>query len=88
MSPCSTTSSLAWIRVRCIILKHSVALGRHGQIDDQTAEGQYHRVAGFHLLAAINIYWNTVQLGEAAASINFSGTTPNPVLLDRGLPLG
>ena len=33
--------------------------------DDRSSEGQHYRMAGFSLLAAIIIHWNTAHLGEA-----------------------
>lgn len=69
-------------------LKRAIALGRRGQIDDRTTEGQHYRVAGLNLLAAIIIYWNTAQLGRIVTGMSSSGVAPDPALLAHVSPLG
>ncbi|SDG03014.1 Transposase and inactivated derivatives, TnpA family [Celeribacter baekdonensis] len=48
-------------------LKNALRIGRQGEILDRTAERQHCRMAGFNLLVAIVIYWNTKHLGHAVA---------------------
>ena len=40
-------------------LKNALRIGRQGEIQDRTTEGQHYRMAALNLLAAIVIYWNT-----------------------------
>ena len=54
-------------------LKNAMRIGRQGEIRDRTAEGQHYRMAGLNLLAAIVIYWNTLQLGHAVAARRKAG---------------
>ena len=46
-------------------LKRAINFHQRGELRDRTGEGQHYRVAGLNLLAAIIIYWNTLQLGHA-----------------------
>ena len=51
-------------------------------------EGQYYRMAGLNLLAAIIIYWNTKHLGQAVAARQRAGLNCDPALLAHISPLG
>jgi hypothetical protein len=61
---------------------------RQGEIRDRTAEGQYYRMAGLNLLAAIIIYWNTKHLGHAVAARHRAGLECCEELLAHISPLG
>ena len=50
--------------------------------------GPAYRMAGLNLLAAIVIYWNTVQLDEAVRQRKHAGLTVEPELLAHISPLG
>ena len=63
-------------------------IGRQGEIRDRSSEGQYYRMAGLNLLAAIVIYWNTAHLGEAVRQRKHAGLTVEPELLAHISPLG
>ena len=69
-------------------LKNALRIGRQGEIRDRTAEGQHYRMAGLNLLAAVIIYWNTAQLGEAVKQRQKAGLTCSPELLAHISPLG
>ena len=69
-------------------LKRALNFNRHGEIRDRTIEGQHYRIAGLNLLAAIIIYWNTVQLGEAIAERRNAGLPVPLELLAHMSPLG
>lgn len=59
-------------------LKNALRIGRQGEIRDRTAEGQHYRMAGLNILAAVVIYWNTAQLGEAAKQRQKAGLNCSP----------
>ena len=63
-------------------------IGRQGEIRDRSSEGQYYRMAGLSLLAAIVIYWNTAHLGEAVRQRKHAGLTVEPELLAHILLTG
>ena len=69
-------------------LKGALRIGRQGEIRDRTTEGQHFRIAGLNLLTAIIIYWNTKQLGVAAAKRQNAGLDCSPDLLAHISPLG
>ena len=69
-------------------LKNALRIGRQGEIRDRTAEGQNYRMAGLNLLAAVIIYWNTAQLGEAVKQRQKAGLNCSPELLAHISPLG
>ena len=69
-------------------LKNALRIGRQGEIRDRSTEGQYYRMAGLNLLAAIVIYWNTVRLGEAVRQRKRAGLPVEPELLAHISPLG
>ncbi|WP_143508300.1 Tn3 family transposase, partial [Pseudovibrio brasiliensis] len=69
-------------------LKNALRIGRQGEIRDRTAEGQHYRIAGLNLLAAIIIYWNTDQLGQALSKRKLDGLDCPPELLAHISPLG
>lgn len=69
-------------------LKNALRIGRQGEIRDRTAEGQYYRMAGLNLLAAIIIYWNAKHLGHAVALRRRAGLEYPPNLLAHISPLG
>ena len=69
-------------------LKNALRIRRQGEIRDRTAEGQHDRMAGFNLLTAIIIYWNTKQLGQAVAARQRAGLNGDPTLLAHISPLG
>ncbi|MDE9451549.1 Tn3 family transposase [Aliiroseovarius sp. Z3] len=69
-------------------LKNALRIGRQGEIRDRTAEGQHYRMAGLNLLAAVIIYWNTAQLGEAVKQRQKAGLNCSPELLAHISPLG
>ncbi|MBF0381778.1 MAG: Tn3 family transposase [Magnetococcales bacterium] len=69
-------------------LKNALRIGRQGEIRDRTSEGQHYRMAGLNLLAAIIIYWNTVQLGKAVMMRKRAGFPVQPELLAHISPLG
>lgn len=69
-------------------LKNALRIGRQGEIRDRTAEGQHYRMAGLNLLAAIIIYWNTKQLGQAVAARQRAELNCDPALLAHISPLG
>lgn len=69
-------------------LKNALRIGRQGEIRDRTAEGQHYRMAGLNLLAAIIIYWNTDNLGQAVAKRLSAGLKCPPELLSHISPLG
>ena len=69
-------------------LKNALRIGRQGEIRDRSAEGQHFRMAGLNLLAAIIIYWNTKQLGQAVTSRHRAGLDCSPSLLAHISPLG
>lgn len=62
-------------------LKNALRIGRQGEIRDRTAEGQHYRMAGLNLLAAVIIYWNTAQLGNAVEQQEKAGLDCSPELL-------
>ena len=62
-------------------LKNVLRIGRQGENRDRSSEGQHYRMAGLNLLAAIVIYWNTAQLGEAVRQRKHAGLTVEPELL-------
>ena len=69
-------------------LKNALRIGSQGEIRDRSSEGQHYRMAGLNLLAAIVIYWNTAQLGEAVRQRKHAGLTVEPELLAHISPLG
>lgn len=69
-------------------LKNALRIGRQGEIRDRTTEGQHYHLAGLNLLAAIVIYWNSVQLGHAVTKRQKSGLNVLPELLAHISPLG
>lgn len=69
-------------------LKNALRIGRQGEIRDRTAEGQHYRMAGLNLLAAVIIYWNTAQLGNAVKQREKAGLNCSPELLAHISPLG
>lgn len=69
-------------------LKNALRIGRQGEIRDRTTEGRHYRMAGLNLLAAIIIYWNTDQLGKAAAQRKRAGLDCSATLLAHISPLG
>ena len=69
-------------------LKNALRIGRQGEIRDRTSEGQHFRMAGLNLLAAIVIYWNTKNLGQAVAGRRREGLDISPNLLAHISPLG
>jgi TnpA family transposase len=69
-------------------LKTALRIGRQGEIRDRTAEGQHYRMAGLNLLAAIIIYWNIDQLGNAVTQRKRAGQDCSPELLAHISPLG
>ena len=69
-------------------LKNALRIGRQGEIQDRTTEGQHYRMAALNLLAAIVIYWNTARLGEAVVQRQDAGLPIQPDLLAHTSPLG
>lgn len=69
-------------------LKNALRIGRQGEIRDRTTEGQHYRMAGLNFLAAVIIYWNTAQLGEAVTKRQNEGLAVDPELLAHASPLG
>lgn len=69
-------------------LKNALRIGRQGEIRDRTAEAQHYRMAGFNLLAAIIIYWNTDHLGRAVAARKHAGLDSPHELLSHILLTG
>uniref|UniRef100_A4X0P7 Transposase and inactivated derivatives TnpA family-like protein n=1 Tax=Cereibacter sphaeroides (strain ATCC 17025 / ATH 2.4.3) TaxID=349102 RepID=A4X0P7_CERS5 len=69
-------------------LKRAISFHRRGEIRDRTHEGQHYRIAGLNLLAAIIIYWNTKQLGEAVQQRLSDGLPVPSHLLPHVSPLG
>lgn len=69
-------------------LKNALRIGRQGEIRDRTAEAQHYRLACLNLLAAIIIYWNTAQLGQAVVQRSAEGLDCSPELLGHISPLG
>ncbi len=63
-------------------------IGRQSEIRDRSSEGQYYRLAGLNLLAAIVIYWNNAHLGEAVRQLKHPGLIIEPELLAHISPLG
>ena len=55
---------------------------------DRLSKGQHYPMAGFNLLAAIIICWNTAHLGEAVRRRKHAGLTVEPELLAHFSPLG
>lgn len=69
-------------------LKNALRIGRQGDIRDRTAEGQHYRMASLNLLAAVIIYWNTLQLGHAVTRRQHAGLPVPAKLLPHISPLG
>lgn len=69
-------------------LKNALRIGRQGEIRDRTTESQHFRLAGLNLLAAIVIFWNTKQLGEAVMQRKREGLETFETLLAHISPLG
>ena len=69
-------------------LKRAISFHRRGEIRDRSGEGQHYRIAGMNLLAAIIIFWNTMNLGEVVNTRAASGTHIEPDLLAHVSPLG
>ena len=55
---------------------------------DLSSVGQHRRMAGFNLLAAIVIHWNTDHFGESVRQRKHAGLTVEPGLPAHISPLG
>jgi TnpA family transposase len=69
-------------------LKRAISFHRRGEIRDRSGEGQHYRIAGMNLLAAIIIFWNTMNLSEIVDARSRRGHGPQPELLAHVSPLG
>ena len=69
-------------------LKRAIHFHQRGELRDRTGEGQHYRVAGLNLLAAIIIYWNTLQLGQAVFAKRKAGLEIPTEFLAHLSPLG
>ena len=69
-------------------LKRAIHFHQRGELRDRTGQGQHYRVAGLNLLAAIIIYWNTLQLGHAVFARRKAGLEIPTEFLAHVSPLG